>query len=491
MIDTAMLPEQLANAASDGWRKAGRIRPLAVFLSGAVAAMATVTAEFPVLSWWVAWLGSLILLCASVVPSIFTVPSDRAWRDQTLRPCVLLQVVFVGYNCLTSLFFWADLNGFYYLSAVKSSSSPDILFFAAKAQRMYLIGHIGLIFGLALGMRWRPLRNYQLAKIRSLSVALIYLAVAAAVAIYIFRVIPGLSQFSEKMRTLATVAAAVSLGIALRERISGGLVVPVILNMIMLFLALTSGWKSEVIVLVLLNASVFFPMRPYMTTFVTVSILSVGLGLLPPLASKVRNDLWQGQGNRFTALFSAIEVIHNRSWEEAKKETWEFLTGRLSEESMFITYLRVVPDQHPYYRGQICQQAILTPIPRIIWDEKPDTELLVATRVIELGVVSRTSNVSAKPQTIVDGYLSFGSPGVFFTMVFYGALASALSRFCESLLGGYLMGGVLFNGLFGILWTGTCFEFLVNAVFWSIVLTLMIHQFGRSQKLLFVPRGRR
>ena len=490
MIDTAMQPEQLRNAWSDGWRKAGRIRPFAVFLSGAVAVITFVASDFPVLSWWVAWLGSLILLLASVAQSVFTVPSDRAWSDQTLRPCVLLHVVFVGYNCLTSLFFWADLNGFYYFSPENSSSSPDILFLAAQAQRMYLIGHIGLVFGLALGMRWRPPRSYQLAKIRSLSVALVYLAVAATVGIYIFRVIPGLSQFSEKMRTLATVAAAVSLGIAYRERISGGLVVPIILNIVLLFLALTSGWKSEVIVLVLLNASVFFPVRPYMTTFVTASILSVGLGLLPPLAGKVRNDVWQGQGNRFTALLSAIEVIQGRSWVEAKKETWEFLTQRLSEESLFIKYLRAVPDQHPHYGVQICQQALLTPIPRILWEGKPDTELLVATRVIELGVVSRTSNVSAKPQTIVDGYLSFGSLGVFFAMVFYGAIASALSRFCESLLGGYLMGGVLFNGLFGILWTGACFEFLVNAVFWSLVFTLMIHQLGRSQKLLFIPRGR-
>ena len=120
-------------------------------------------------------------------------------------------------------------------------------------------------------------------------------------------------------------------------------------------------------------------------------------------------------------------------------------------------------------------------VPRALWSSKPITERLVMERVYENGVVSRASSVSAKPQFIVDGYLSAGAFGVFIACLFYGMAASLASRLAERLFGGYLFGtALLYTALFRDLWRGNSLEFLLNNVVWSFVIMVMLFYAARS-----------
>ncbi len=436
------------------------------------------------MSWWLAWTGSLLLWLLTVTGNAFAIPRDLSIQSQGLRPWLLMQTTFVGYNCLTSLFYFIDLNGFYYLAFDPFRVQASLLPYAAAAQRFYFLAHIALVLGIGVGMRWRPTVEYRLTGLKSVSGLLIRTAIGAAIGIYVFRAIPGFSQFAEKMRTLATVAAAVSLGIAYRERIKGTIWPPIVANVIILLLALSSGWKSEVLVLVLLNASVFYSAKPIATIFFTVLILVSGLILLPPLVAKIRKDSWERGETSFAALYSSIQSLTERSVEETTRETWEFMVERMSEETLFVRYIQAVPDRRPFYGTELIMQAAISPIPRIIWTNKPNLELLVGKRVLELEVIKSLTNVSAKPQIIVDGYLTYGGLGVAIFLFVYGYLASFLSRMCEACMGGYLTGGVVFNGLFGFMWNGTCIEFFVNAMLWSVVLVILLFQYGRIQNKL-------
>ena len=436
------------------------------------------------LIWISSWLGSMILLLLTVTGKVFTFPNDLAVREQAMRPWVLLQTVFVGYNCLTSVFCWMDVNGYFFLAYNQNRVSTNDANYVANAQRLYLIGHVGLVYGMALAMRFRPQSQFLWAQQRNVSMHLLGVAAVAAIGMILTSILPGLGQFSEKMRTLSTVAAAASLGVAYRETGSANLLLPIITNVVLLITALSSGWKSEVLVLVLLNASVFYTTLPRLTVFSTLVILVLGTAILPPMAQKIREERWFGGGGRWESLIRAIDKVANRDLDEALDDTWSFLTQRLSEISLFAKYLRAVPTLHPYYETEIVGQALTTPIPRIMWPEKQDTEGLVRQRVLELGIVEAYSNVSAKPQYIVDGYLTYGVTGVALAMFLYGLVCVFVSKICESLLGGYLLGGVAFNGLFGILWTGNCFEFIVNGVFWSMILVFILHYLARGQNML-------
>src|SRR5690625_817942 len=69
----------------------------------------------PGASYMLAWSGSWFMLWMSLSGNVKPLPTDRPFRHQSLRPIIFTQLVFVGYNCLTSIFFFAALNGFDYL----------------------------------------------------------------------------------------------------------------------------------------------------------------------------------------------------------------------------------------------------------------------------------------------------------------------------------------------------------------------------------------
>ena len=189
--------------------------------------------------------------------------------------------------------------------------------------------------------------------------------------------------------------------------------------------------------------------------------------------------------NTFRGLVSDADIksvteIRNEALNkalESKESNWDFLTGRLSEISMFTTYIDAVPKRIPYYGTKIVEQALIVLVPRVAWKDKPITEQLVMQRVYDTGVVNNLANVSAKPMYIVDGYLSGGIFGIMLSLFLYGY---ALQWFCgiaESWFGGYFLGtAIVFNGLFPIFWRGLSFEFILNTVLYSFLTMYVVHR---------------
>jgi hypothetical protein len=210
--------------------------------------------------------------------------------------------------------------------------------------------------------------------------------------------------------------------------------------------------------------------------------------VLPSISNTIRRETWTGDNSKKEALALAWSELRGKGSEDLAGETWFFLTQRLSEQSLFSSYLEATPGRVEYHGWGIAGQAMMSLVPRWLWPEKPNLEQLVMARVYENGAVSELSSVSAKPQFIVDGYLSAGAAGVLLSGLVLGWLARTCSRWCEENLGGYLIGGVVFNGLFSIFWRANCWEFLLNPVLWSLLLAWVLHHLAQMGGFI-TPRG--
>lgn len=229
-------------------------------------------------------------------------------------------------------------------------------------------------------------------------------------------------------------------------------------------------------------------------------MLIAGVFWLPIISEEVRDLTWESDAvekySKIAIVERSFQGVRDLNEEELREMRWRFLTKRLSEASMFVRYIESV-ERTGYREGfSILEQAVLAPVPRIIWRSKPNTEKLVHERVVRHRIVSSLSEVSAKPTPVVDGYLVAGGMGVAGAFLFIGVLSTVAFGMCERLIGGYFVGGVFFNGLFAILWTGNCFEFFVNSIFWSFVLLYLIHFVGvkmgylRPLALLYSAHGK-
>lgn len=445
--------------------------------------MASLVEGYPQLSWWIAWVGSWFILALVFSGRVFALPRDRPLLDQVLRPWFLMHLVFASYNFLTAVFYWLDINGITLGLGIPMSSSQSVdLDLAAKVQRLYVLAHAGLVIGIGLvrqtPRRWR-VQSSQTVYTR----LLVGVAVASAVLTLALSFVHALGQFEVKMQGLFTVASAVSLGVAFRERSElRFIVIPV--NIVLFTFALVSGWKGGPIVMVILVAAAFYPKAPRTTILASLVIFAVGATVLPSISNSIRSTAWEGEMTRWHALGYAVVELKDKEQSEIKQDLWNFLSGRLTEAGLFVKYVEEVPQAYPYYEFDIVNQAVASIVPRALWEDKRNLEELVSERVYRHSIVEPGAIVSAKPQYVVDGYLSYGAAGVFLALLIFGATAQFASNLCNSWLGGYLLGGVAFNGLFAIFWQGNAFEFVANSVVWSFVLVVVLSWLGISRGIL-------
>jgi hypothetical protein len=466
-----------------------RLKPLGVavcYLPFALSmALGTESRE----AWWISWVGSLFIFAMVWSGRVFALEDDRLRSDQPLRPWFIMHLVYAGYSFTTSIFYWLDLQGWFFLNPWDHAPAPEEqLALAARAQVLYGLAHAALVtgFGLARGesadLPWRWATRRSLPGIMVKGSALFYLISL------IFGTLPGLDQFAVKARSLAIVAAGISVGLAFREKESRWVPLAVGINGVMMVVSLMSGWKEGTLVLVLLNAVAFYPFAPVRTSVMTIGVFVAAFIILPSISNTIRRETWATGNSKKEALHLAWRELNGKSSQELAEETWGFLTDRLSEQSLFSSYLDATPGRVEYHGWGIAGQALMSLVPRRLWPDKPNLEQLVMARVYENGAVSELSSVSAKPQFIVDGYLSAGAVGVLLSGLVLGWLSRTCSRWCEEYLGGYLIGGVVFNGLFSIFWRANCWEFLLNPVIWSLFLVWVLHHLARMGGLI-APRG--
>jgi hypothetical protein len=358
------------------------------------------------------------------------------------------------------------------------------LLLTAEAQRYYVLAHAAVATGILVFANYKQSGEWRLRPDLDRPQFMLYLAGTMLVVTQALKFVPGLGQIQGKLAVFALVASVLSLALSIVQGRKGLILINAGLYGLNLIEAFLSGWKEEVLVVFLLLGIFLYPFYKRAVTVLAPAGFIALLVLLPAYNGIFRQLNWSGQ----VSAQQAAEVALDRTLEgevNLARQNWGFLTTRFSEIGLFVEYLDDVPERRPYYGVKIAQNGILGIIPSVVWPGKPSLERLAMERAYENGVVSRGSDVSAKPQFVVDAYLSFGALGVLLWCFLFGALASLASRLAERWFGGYLLGsGLVYTALFRIFWRGAAFEFFFNPIFWSFMVMGALFVTGRMSGYL-------
>lgn len=438
----------------------------------------------PVFSYLIAWLGSFFIFFITLSGRIIPLPDDRPISLQIMRPIFIIQIIFAGFMCCTSIFYFFSLLG--YDNFIKSDMFylPDIyaLRSAARCQRFYILGHAAFVSGILCFMKY-PVKSKYHVESADLANYLLFTALIAFPVSAAFLKIPGLSQFSFQFSSLSFIAGTLALAFAIPMRKVINTLICLALYGFNFYLALTSGYKEPIIISVLVLGIFLYPNYKRLVTVIFIPALILLFVFLPSYVGSFRAQVWSGDENSDAASQIALDAALNN---ESKDDTnWQFLVYRFSEIDMFTDFVNTTPAKIDFYGLKLVAQSVIAIIPRVFWPSKPNTEEMVMERVYDAGVVNRNSSVSAKPAFIVDAYLSYGTIGIIIFLFAYGAVAQLIAVRAEKLFGGYVLGtALIFTGLFQIFWRGLSFEFIINSVLWSYFSMILIHRILLAIKVL-------
>ncbi|MGV8879828.1 MAG: exosortase Y-associated Wzy-like protein [Sphingobacteriaceae bacterium] len=439
----------------------------------------------PVWSYFIAWLGSFLIFYLSMSGWIKAIPEDRTIPEQLMRPIFLNQIIFAGYMCCTTLFYFLDVLG--YKDFARETTyvliEPQRLELLAQCQRYYSLAHAAFVTGMLLFMSYPKKQQYHISTDRLANLILRFALIALPASI-ILRLIPGLSQFAVQFNALSFIAGTLALAFAIPLKKSENIIIAFILYASNVYTAFISGFKEPIIISILILGIFLYPTYKKLVFVVFVPLLLSLFVLLPTYNRVFRANAWSGDTSAEDASRLALDAVLNGN--NTKDETnWEFLVFRLSEVDMFTKYVQSTPANIDFYGFKLIKQAIEVIVPRIVWPNKPITEDLVMERVYDAGVIYRGVTVSAKPPLVVDAYLSGGNIGIFLTLLIFGITVQLINLKAEKLFGGYILGtAMVFAGLFQIMWRGLSFEFLINAIFWSYVTMLIVFQIALATRIL-------
>jgi hypothetical protein len=105
--------------------------------------LASLFSSDAILSYYIAWLGSFLILFLSLSGWIKPIPADRRFGEQLMRPLFILQIIFAGYMCCTSIFYLLDTLGYenFKRTALNPIISKEKVALIAQCQRYYCLGH--------------------------------------------------------------------------------------------------------------------------------------------------------------------------------------------------------------------------------------------------------------------------------------------------------------------------------------------------------------
>ncbi len=438
------------------------------------------------LSFMIAWLGSFLIFYLTLTGWVKELPADRSFAEQLMRPIILVQIIFAGYMCTTSIFFFLNVLGYENFQKLTPYFLIDHekLDLTAQCQRYYCLGHAAFVTGVLMFMKYPKKQKYHIDGDKIANLVFVIACITLPVA-FIFLKISGFQQFANQFNSLSFIAGTLALAFAIPRRRIWNTVICVILYFFNFYQALISGFKEPIILSVLVLGIFLYPSYKKAVAITFIPALIFLFIILPSYINIFRQNVWSDNVEADKASQIALDAALNKDSSQTIEDdsNWGFLAFRLSEISMFTQFTKSTPQYVNYYGPTLLKQSAIALVPRIFWPSKPITESLVMQRVYDAGVINSGSNVSAKPAFIVDAYLSFGGVGVFVFLFLYGAIAQLISTKAEILFGGYILGtALIFSGLFQIMWRGLSFEFIINTVFWSYISMWLI------QKILLVTK---
>ena len=445
--------------------------------------LAELVAYNPLLSYVIAWLGSFLIFHLSLqVPFRY---QHFPLHQQIMRPLILIQLIFAGFMCCSSIFYFVDHLGYSHTGFNENSffltSSKTALI--AKCQRLALLAHIGLAYGLILGNKGQYLIKFQLAKPGT--AFLIKLCTISYGLALVLNEFPALIQFKYNLTYISISSGSLVFVAGIVRKNLPGFLFGSSVCLFNLVQASLSGYKEAIIVQLILLLFLLFPHYKKITLLLLLPILYLCMYILPTFSSVIRAQSWISKKTEKEASMAAVETFFDTDKADFIVENnWLFLTNRFSEIDMFSQFVAQTPSQRPY-SPQILSNAMQALIPKALWPDKPSTEYVAMQRVYEYGVIQKASAASAKTRPIVDAYLIGGPIVVFVAMLWYGLTAQWLCQTAERLFGGYQLGCiVIFNGIFQQLWRGNTFEFLFNNILYGYLLMYLIFIFLKLNHIL-------
>ena len=441
--------------------------------------------QVPELSYLIAWLGSFFIFYSTLFSSVRFLSAELPIHQQVMRPIVLIQLVFAGYMCCSSIFYFMDHQGFHFFSMKNEHIfyPEEQIYLIAKCQRICLLAHAALVTGIIISTK-RTIRPKYKCSITE-SQLLTRTCLTSYALAFLLSGVQGTLQFALMLFNLGLFSGALLLVRGIKNKSPENILMGASVFLANLSIHIFSGYKEIIISHLIIFASLSYPFYRKTTQILVVPFAISLFVLLPSFTKNIRKIAWANEG-RLSEIqkIDYLNVLEDTSFEEIENDNWDFLTNRLSEIGMFTGYVGKVPESRDYYGLDILENSIQALIPRILWNDKPNTEKISMERVYELGIVNQASNVSAKSRPVVDGYLSGGLSGVFILMLLYGYAAQSICNMAESWFGGYSFGcTIVFNSLFQQLWRGNNLEFLLNNLVYGTLLMLLIF---RTMKLAHI-----
>jgi hypothetical protein len=275
----------------------------------------------PVISFFTAWLGSFFIFYWTLLSNVKFVPHDMPLNKMVMRPIVIIQLIFAGFMCCTSIFYFMDHMGYEYFS--KKSIMPFMVnektYIIAKCQRMALLAHAALVTGIIVQTKQFPVTKHKLNL--NLDFFLIWLCVVSYILGMVTSKFPSIVQFSFGLINISITCSAYVFvrGIVQRKRgymfFGGGLFA---FN----FLASTlTGYKESIIINLIIICFLLYPYYKKLILALTIPLCYLLLYVLPTFASIMRSQSWQGdtsaeqaRDNAFDAVLSHEGNIEGNNW---------------------------------------------------------------------------------------------------------------------------------------------------------------------------------
>jgi hypothetical protein len=438
----------------------------------------------PWTSFFVAWGGGFFVLFISLSGIYKKLPGDRAFLEQLFRPIIVVNVLYFLYQVFTPVFFFLDLNGYFYFEQEFEVQDSEQIAYAAQCMRYYFLGYVGLVFGLNVKSTYRS-SSYDFLITGKFLLRFCLIAYGVSVVIRFLPMVGAIAPYFGRASVLVSIVFFAYSFEKEKQYIPLSLLI-VGFNLLQGFI---SGMKESSLFVLMFLGLALLRISPKRTIVLGGLAFFLWFAFVPTFNGLFRELKWQG-GASSKEAFDMIVDMYEAGQIDLMEGNWEVLTGRASEINNFIKYVGNVPENRPYYGFEIVENTLLFLIPRVFWPEKPTIEEITMRRVVENGITSEESllgGTSMKPQYVVDAYLSFGVAGVFIFPFLLGFIATQLSKKCERIFGGYEMGTmIVFTSLFYQLHrAGGSFEMFFNTMLKGYIIMLVIHWVFKKYDIVF------
>ena len=154
-------------------------------------------------------------------------------------------------------------------------------------------------------------------------------------------------------------------------------------------------------------------------------------------------------------------------------ENWYTLGGTIDyfKETLFV--VDIIPKEHDYFRESVLMQFITHPIPRIVWPDKPVSDVVWFFTLARwnIDIVSEAGN--ALPGLVGQYYMSWGLVGPVVSGTLVGVLSTLIDRYLSRLDRNFDLYRATF-GVMLIIWMFMCYRLLSPVFLYHVIVSGLI-----------------